>query len=89
VRLRITVSDGDTMASVAARYGLSVGSLARINRRSRQSALRVGDTLVVYTAPERLQGSAPEEREEPAEGEPVTAPAEKRRAPARPGAAAR
>ena len=42
------VRAGDTMERLARRYRLSVGSLARINRRSRQSELMPGETIVVY-----------------------------------------
>jgi membrane-bound lytic murein transglycosylase D len=54
VRIRVTVGEGDTMERVAARYGLTVGSLARINHRSRHAALHPGEELIVYTTPERL-----------------------------------
>lgn len=66
VRVRITVCEGDTMRSVASRYGLSVGSLARINRRSRHSTLRPGEHLVVYTTPERLAAVHEEENSDSA-----------------------
>lgn len=59
VRVRVTVREGDTMASIAQRYGLSVGSLARINHRSRSSPLRPGESLVVYTDPERIDAGEP------------------------------
>jgi membrane-bound lytic murein transglycosylase D len=52
VRRRITVSEGDTMHSLAERYGLTVGSLARINHRSRHATLVPGEELVVYAASE-------------------------------------
>ncbi len=64
VRARVTVRDGDTMDSVARRYGVTVGSIARINHRDRRAALTPGETVVVYTAASRM-----------AEGDPtVTAP---------------
>jgi membrane-bound lytic murein transglycosylase D len=52
VRRRVTVSDGDTMRSLAERYGISVGSLARINHRSRHAVLVPGEEIVVYAAQE-------------------------------------
>lgn len=48
-RVEIAVKDGDTLASVGARFGMSVGSMERVNRRSRNSKLVPGETLIVYT----------------------------------------
>ncbi|WP_438027945.1 transglycosylase SLT domain-containing protein [Sorangium sp. So ce233] len=47
-RIEIAVREGDTFSKLATRYGLSVGSLERINQRSRRSVLMPGDRLVVY-----------------------------------------
>jgi membrane-bound lytic murein transglycosylase D len=62
-RILVTVRDGDTLKSIGARYGLSVGSMERINRRSSRDALEVGDTVIVYTTdaalPESPDRSAP------------------------------
>lgn len=46
------------MRSVAERYGLTVGSLARINHRSRHATLTAGEEIVVYAAPEERPASA-------------------------------
>ncbi|WP_437962263.1 transglycosylase SLT domain-containing protein (plasmid) [Sorangium sp. So ce119] len=47
-RIEIAVREGDSFSTLATRYGLSVGSLERINQRSRRSVLMPGDRLVVY-----------------------------------------
>ncbi|KYF81641.1 murein transglycosylase, partial [Sorangium cellulosum] len=47
-RIEIAVREGDSFSKLATRYGLSVGSLERINQRSRRSVLMPGDRLVVY-----------------------------------------
>ncbi|MCC6527741.1 MAG: transglycosylase SLT domain-containing protein [Polyangiaceae bacterium] len=54
-RLEVTVGAGDTWRSIAARYGLTLGQLERINHRSRGSRLLAGESVVVY-AP---SGAAP------------------------------
>lgn len=48
-RLVIAAREGDTLASVGKRYGMSVGQMERINRRGRTDALARGERLVVYT----------------------------------------
>jgi membrane-bound lytic murein transglycosylase D len=53
VRLVVTVRHGDSMTSLAARYGLTTGSLSRINRRARNATLRAGESLVVWVTPDR------------------------------------
>lgn len=55
VRVRFTVREGDTMASLASRYGVTTGRLARINRRDRRATLTPGEPLVVYCAPDRAE----------------------------------
>jgi LysM repeat protein len=55
VRLVVTVRQGDTMSSLAARYGLTTGSLSRINRRSRYAPLVAGESLVVWVTPDRAE----------------------------------
>jgi membrane-bound lytic murein transglycosylase D len=47
-RVEIAAKQGDTFRSIAARYGLSVSQLERINGRARSTALAPGDKLVVY-----------------------------------------
>lgn len=48
-RVEVVVKDDDTLASVGKRFGMSVGSMERVNRRSRNTKLVPGETLVVYT----------------------------------------
>ncbi len=48
-RLEVTVNEGDTLADIAKRHGVRVNELERINRRSRTSKLRPGQTIIVYT----------------------------------------
>lgn len=47
-RLVITAKEGDTLAKIGARYGLSVGSMERINRRSRRDPVLPDERIVVY-----------------------------------------
>ncbi|AUX40708.1 murein transglycosylase [Sorangium cellulosum] len=58
-RIEIAVREGDTFSKLATRYGLSVGSLERINQRSRRSLLMPGDRLVVYVPATRPDDPAP------------------------------
>jgi len=53
-RVRVTVQRGDTVASLAERYGTTVGMIERINQRSRRTALEPGETVVVYADPARV-----------------------------------
>jgi membrane-bound lytic murein transglycosylase D len=48
-RVEIRVKKGDTLASLGRRYGMSVGSMERVNQRSRRSELLPGEHLIVYT----------------------------------------
>jgi membrane-bound lytic murein transglycosylase D len=55
-RQSVVVKDGDTMGSLAKRHGVTLGMMERINKRSRDAALKPGETIVVYskkTAPEK------------------------------------
>ena len=67
VRFRYTCAAGDTLASLGSRFGLSVGSIARINDFSRRTELQVGQVVVLYAeehlVPEHL-------RPAPSEGSP-------------------
>ncbi|MCB9619560.1 MAG: transglycosylase SLT domain-containing protein [Sandaracinus sp.] len=54
VRFRYRVVEGDTVASIARRFGLSDGSLARINRFGRRTDLQVGQEVVVYAETDRV-----------------------------------
>ena len=49
-RKRVVVSarESDTLATVGKRYGMTVGSMERINRRSRTDKLHAGESIVVY-----------------------------------------
>lgn len=55
-RVELVAKAGDTLASIGKRHGMTVGSMERINRRSRSTALIPGERLVVYT--EREGGAA-------------------------------
>ncbi len=48
-RFVVKARANDTLASIGKRYGTSVGSMERINRRSRNDALSAGEAVVVYT----------------------------------------
>lgn len=48
VRLVVVCEEGDTLASLGKRYGMSVGSMERVNRRSRRDPLAAGEKIVVY-----------------------------------------
>jgi len=50
-----TARPGDTLASVGRRFGLSVGSLARINRFGRNTRLKEGQRIVVYLDPTKVR----------------------------------
>jgi LysM repeat protein len=51
----VRAKDGDTLASIGKRYGSTVGSMERINRRSRTDAVAEGQPVVVYTERTRPQ----------------------------------
>ncbi|UJR81036.1 LysM peptidoglycan-binding domain-containing protein [Sandaracinus amylolyticus] len=72
VRLRYRVRTGDTLSEIAERFGLSTGSMARINQIAREATLRVGQELVVYCEPARV----PAELRDQISSEPVVAQAE-------------
>jgi membrane-bound lytic murein transglycosylase D len=64
-RLEITVEAGDSWDKLARRYGVSLGTLERINQRSRTTALHAGEKVVVYAAnrpqrPPAAESPAPE-----------------------------
>ncbi len=54
-RLSYRVRKGDTLRAVARRFGLSVGSLMRINRLARSARLKPGQRLVVYVEQRRAR----------------------------------
>lgn len=57
LRARVISREGDTLQTVADRYGLTAARLARINRIDRAGALTAGTTLVVYTTAARLDAA--------------------------------
>ena len=56
-RLAYTARAGDSLSAVGRRFGLSVGSLARINRFARNTQLSQGQRIVVYVTPDKLARS--------------------------------
>ena len=54
VRFRYEIEAGDTLTSIARRFGVEPEDLTRINRFSRSTTLRVGDDLVVYAERRRV-----------------------------------
>ena len=64
-RIEITAAKGDTWRNLGTRYGCSLGSLERVNRRSRRSKLRPGEKVVVY-ARRGLAGPAAKPKAKPA-----------------------
>lgn len=55
VRVRYRVRPGDTMSSLAERFDLSVGSIARINRFSRDRNLRADSEIILYVPSQQAQ----------------------------------
>lgn len=53
VRFVHTVREGETVRGLARRYGLSSGSVARINRFGRRSDLEIGQRVIIYADPSR------------------------------------
>ncbi|MBN1605355.1 MAG: transglycosylase SLT domain-containing protein, partial [Polyangiaceae bacterium] len=48
-RMSVVAREGDTLGVIAQRYGMSVGMMERVNRRSRRDVLEAGERVVVYT----------------------------------------
>ena len=48
-RQTVVVKDGDSMGSLARKHGVTLGMMERINKRSRDAALKPGETIVVYS----------------------------------------
>lgn len=48
-RVLITVKEGETLLDIGNRYGMTVGSMERVNQRSRSTKLVAGEQLIVYT----------------------------------------
>jgi membrane-bound lytic murein transglycosylase D len=59
-RIVVNVREGDTLASIGRRYGMTVGWMERVNRRSRSDRLDAGETIVVYTDKPGVQPVRPE-----------------------------
>jgi membrane-bound lytic murein transglycosylase D len=47
-RVIVSAHDNDTLATLGKRYGMTVGSMERVNRRSRTDKLHSGESIVVY-----------------------------------------
>jgi membrane-bound lytic murein transglycosylase D len=62
-RVEVLAKPGDTLAGIGKRHGMTVGSMERVNQRSRTSPVVVGERVVVYT--DRAAGSAPTLAPEP------------------------
>lgn len=54
-RMVVQAKAKDTLATIGARHGVGVGTMERINRRSRRDILKVGESVVVYVH----RGAAP------------------------------
>jgi membrane-bound lytic murein transglycosylase D len=78
VRLRVTVREGDTMASLARRFHITVGRIARINHLERDAALTPGAPLVLYVDPAHASPEAPTA---PEDAPPAAAPPAETAAP--------
>lgn len=52
------VQAGDTLWSIATRYGVYIGQIASWNAISRRSILRLGQTLKIWVKPEKSPGTA-------------------------------
>jgi len=62
-RVEVLAKQGDTLAGIGKRHGMTVGSMERVNQRSRTSPVVAGERVVVYT--DRTAGSAPTLAPEP------------------------
>jgi len=47
-RVVVSAKENDTLATIGKRYGMSVGSVERVNHRSRTDKLKAGEAIVVY-----------------------------------------
>jgi membrane-bound lytic murein transglycosylase D len=54
-RLTYTTRRGDTIRRISKRFGLSVGSISRINKINRNKQISQGETVVLYVDKRRLQ----------------------------------
>jgi membrane-bound lytic murein transglycosylase D len=72
-RIEVVAAEGDTWRTFARRYNVSLGTLERINHRSRTSPIAAGDKVVVYVPMGSSPASRPpvEDKGEPAVVHPV------------------
>ena len=75
-RVEIVAKKGDTFRKIAARYGLRVAQLERINGRRRSATLRPGDKVVVYVSGDKAAlalAAAEKDRSQDRAQEPIAA----------------
>jgi membrane-bound lytic murein transglycosylase D len=58
VRLRYRVKPGDTLRSLAERFDLSIGSIARINQFTRDKKLEADSEIIIYVAEQNSKQTA-------------------------------
>jgi membrane-bound lytic murein transglycosylase D len=73
-RMRYRVKPGDTLKSLSDKFGLSIGSIARINQFGRDTKLKPDSEIIVYT-PEPPKKSEPNKKPEPSKKGAVAPPA--------------
>jgi LysM repeat protein len=59
VRVRYRVKPGDTLRSIAERFDLSIGSIARINQFGREKKLEPDSEIIIYAPDPAAKASAP------------------------------
>jgi len=52
-RVVIAAREGDSLKTLGKRYGMSVGWMERVNRRSRRDEVKAGDPIVIYVPREQ------------------------------------
>ena len=57
-RVTLTAKQGETLAMIGGRYGMSPGMMERINHRNRGERLASGDAVVVYAPESRTSGAS-------------------------------
>jgi membrane-bound lytic murein transglycosylase D len=60
-RIKYVVEEGDTLASVAKKFGIKVSSIVRINQFGYDAELAPGEEIVLYVEKEKSEDPAPEE----------------------------
>jgi hypothetical protein len=63
------------MTSLAARYGLTTGTLSRLNLRSRHATLVAGESLIVWVTPDRAERERNPDADVPESEHPAQNPA--------------